>query len=213
MKRFRQVIAGLVAVSIGGILSARANTVQEMGIGANEVIQIDSSTLGNNLWVYAGIINLQVDGVATQGFCIDPYHWSVSGPQPYSEVPLTSAPKSPGGPMSSATATKIEQLWAQFFSPTMGNAAAAGLQIAIWDLVTAPFPGTFKVDAGDTSVADADLAWVNSNPNAATANLVGLTGPGQDYVIPSVPDSGTTALLLGLGVCALFAARKNLHFC
>ncbi|HZR19852.1 MAG TPA: VPDSG-CTERM sorting domain-containing protein [Verrucomicrobiae bacterium] len=229
MKRFKQVIAGLVAVSIGGMLTAQANTVQEMGIGANEVVEISSSDVASGInigpvWVYAGIVNLQVDGVPTQGFCIDPYHWSLSGPQTYSEVPLGAAPKAPGGPMTSATATEIEQLWAKYFPAAMGdNAVAAGLQIAIWELVTETAghglplntgnTGTFSLLSGNDYGAGADLAWLAANPNAPTASLIGLTGPGQDYVIPSVPDSGTTALLLGLGVCALIAARKNLRFC
>jgi hypothetical protein len=228
MKRFKPVIAGCLAFAACGVLSAQANTVQEMGIGANQVVEISSSDVASGItigpaWVYAGIVNLQVDGVATQGFCIDPYHWSLGGVQTYSEVPLTGAPKAPGGPMTSATATEIEQLWAKFFSPTMGNDAAAGLQIAIWELVTSTAghglplntgnTGTFSLLSGIDYGAGDDLTWLAANPTAGTADLVGLTGPGQDYVIPSVPDSGTTALLLGLGLCALIAARRNLRFC
>src|SRR5690348_15419313 len=104
MKRLNKVIAGFVGGSLLISASARATSVTEMGVGASEVVQISSSTLSGTPWVYAGILNLQVDGVATQGFCIDPYHWSISGAQTYSEVPLTQAPKSPGGPMNQSTA-------------------------------------------------------------------------------------------------------------
>src|SRR5690349_19421014 len=74
--------------------SAVPVTVQEMGVGQNEIVQMTSSTLGTHS-VYAGIIQLKVNGVATDGFCIDPFHWSITGPQPYNTEPLASAPKSP----------------------------------------------------------------------------------------------------------------------
>ena len=221
----RLVIAGIVGSSLFVSASVRAVSVTEMGMGANEVVQISSSTLGT-AWVYAGIINLQVDGVGTQGFCIDPYHWSLGGAQTYSEVPLSQAPKPPGGPMNLGTATQIEQLWAHVFSPTMGNSAAAGLQIAIWELVTGQGntgnTGTFSLLSGNDYGASGLLSWLSSNPNAPTADLVGLTGNGQDYVIPSghssdlvpsVPDSGTTIILLGVTFLGLIIGQRKLRLC
>src|SRR5262245_17412250 len=89
----------LVALGLAATIhqaSAVPVTVQELGIGANEVVQMTSSTLGQH-WVYAGIVKLSVDGVATDGFCIDPFHWSVTGPQPYNSEPLADGPKAPGG--------------------------------------------------------------------------------------------------------------------
>ncbi len=53
-------------------LRATPVTVTELGIGANETVWIDSSTLGNNLHVYAGVVKLNVNGVNMDGFCIDP---------------------------------------------------------------------------------------------------------------------------------------------
>jgi hypothetical protein len=216
MQRMNRAVAGLVGVSLFAGLSAKGVSVQEMGIGANEVVQITSSTLGT-AWVYAGIVNLQVNGSSVQGFCIDPYHWSSGGVQTYSMVPLTQAPKAPGGPMNAATATKIEQLWAHDFSPAMGNVSAAGLQIAIWELVTGVGntgnTGTFSLNSGNDYGAGQLISWVNSNPNAPTANLVGLTGPGQDYVIPSVPDGAMTIILLGMGLLVIMIAPKKLRVC
>ena len=62
-----------------GAISLKASpvTVAEVGIGANETVYIDSSSLGNNQHVYAGVVDLLVNGIATNGFCIDPWHWSV----------------------------------------------------------------------------------------------------------------------------------------
>jgi hypothetical protein len=180
-------------------------TVQEVGVGPNEVVEMTSSTLGTH-WVYAGIIDLKVNGVATDSFCIDPFHWSISGPQAYNTETLGSGPKSPGGPMGAATALKIEQLWAQFYSHTMSNQNAAGLQIAIWELVGGV---NFQLNSSPDYGAGDMLAWVNSHPDATAANLIAVTGPGQDYVIPNVPDAAQTALLLGLAATVLFVARAN----
>ena len=43
----------------------------------------------------------------------------------------------------------------------------------------------------------------------APANLLALTGPGQDYVIQKTPDGGSTALLLGLGTFGLAFFRRK----
>src|SRR5579862_4950447 len=119
-QRLKRLGLRLIGVSFVAALPAGANTavtVQEMGTGPGEGgVYITSwssitGTIGPNADVFAGIINIQVNGVTTQGFCIDPYHWSVGGPQSYSLVSLTDAPKAPGGPMTIGTATQIEQLW------------------------------------------------------------------------------------------------------
>lgn len=180
-------------------------TVQEMGVGPNEVVQMTSSTLGQH-WVYAGIIDLKVNGVAMDGFCIDPFHWSITGPQTYNTLTLGDGPKAPGGAMGAATALKIEQLWAQYYSHTMSAQNAAGLQIAIWELVGGI---NFHLDSAPDYGANSMLAWLNENPDAKAADLIAVTGPGQDYVIQRVPDGGTTVLLLGFALAGLIAFRTS----
>jgi hypothetical protein len=44
----------------------------------------------------------------------------------------------------------------------------------------------------------------------AAADLQALTGSGQDYVIDSVPDGGTTAMLLGGALWGLLWVRRKL---
>jgi len=197
------VAVGLVAATYQA--SAVPVTVQELGVGQNEIVEMTSSTLGTH-WVYAGILHLSVNGVATDGFCIDPFHWSVTGPQPYNTAPLASAPKAPVSGMGAAEALQIEQLWGHFYSHTMSNQDAAGLQIAIWEIVGGL---NFTLDSAPDYGAAAMLQWVKDNPNATPANLIAVTGPGQDYVIPGVPDGGTTALLLSSGLAALGIMRSK----
>ena len=191
-------------------LTATPVTVQEVGIGANEIVNITSSTLGDNLNVYAGVIDLLVNGAPTAGFCIDPWHWSISGPQPYDLVPLAGAPKSPG-PMDAATALKIEQLWQHFYAPGISGADAAGLQIAIWELVDLSITSaSFSLNSSPDYGAGGMITWVDSNPDAPAANLVAVTGGGQDYVI-SAPDGGLTAVMLGIGLLSLSWFRRRMR--
>jgi len=207
----KTLVFGLVLASAAWQASATPVTVQEMGIDpAHETVEPTSSTLGT-VWAYAGIIDLQVNGVAVDGFCIDPFHWSISGVQNYNSVDLSTAPKAPVNGMGATTALEIEQLWEQYFSPTMSSQDAAGLQIAIWELVGG---SNFKLDSTPDYGAGDMLNWLNNNSSAPGADLIAVTGPGQDYVIPGsgphgqrVPDGGATALLLGFAMAGLFVAR------
>jgi hypothetical protein len=188
-----------------------------------EVVNIVDPYLGYSGGVYAGINSLLVtdpSGSAVHdGFCVDPFHWSLDGPVPYNIVPLTSAPKLPGT-LNVATANAISELWTEYFSPHMSSSSAAGLQIAIWELVSsnavasgnlpaneafALAPGQFDYGAG------ADIASL-ANFSGPVTPLEGLTGIGQDYVIdpPPVPDGGATLLMLALAAGALVFARPAL---
>ncbi|HEY4300855.1 MAG TPA: VPDSG-CTERM sorting domain-containing protein [Candidatus Didemnitutus sp.] len=217
-----KVLATLVAGSSLVALSLRADpvTVQEVGVGANETVYINSTGpngLGTNLHVYAGVLDLKVDGVATAGFCIDPWHWSGSGPMAYQTEDLSLAPKAALSGMGTTAATQIEQLWAAYYTPSISNVNAAALQIEIWTIVdNAIYGGTnFKLDLVDNSATDVTNAinsmanFLTTNQGAATADLIAVTGPGQDYVIARVPDGGVTLSMLGLGLVGLLAFRRK----
>jgi len=200
------VAVGLIGMSYSA--GAVPVTVQELGIGSHETVEIISSTLGDQ-WVYAGTLNLLVNGTATTGFCIDPFHWSVSGPQSYNSEPLALGPKAPVGGMGTAKAIKIEQLWEQYFTPTISKQDAAGLQIAIWEIVGG---ANFQLKSGIDYGAGNMLSWVYSHPEAPVASLLAVTGRGQDYVIPcgpGVPDAGQTAGLMGMGMAAIGLMRSK----
>src|SRR5579859_4941803 len=150
---------------------AKANTVQEVGVGPYETPTIDCTGIGT-VTVYAGVLQLIVDGTPMNGFCIDPFHFSVPSSTGYSYVPLTSAPK--GDNMSSGTALLIERLWGSYYSSALTSAStAAGLQIAIWDLVGG---SSFHLVSANDYGASGFLSNVeNSNYSGPVADLVGLT--------------------------------------
>jgi hypothetical protein len=204
-----------VIVALGAFMAcqgyttqATSVTVQELGVSPSQIANINVTGFYSG-GAYAGIVKLSVDGVAMDGFCIDPFHFSSSSPLNYNIVPLAEAPKDyktvQVGGMGAAKAETISKLWAMAYSPTMSATAAAGLQIAIWETIGG---ANFSVSGNDFG-AGALLADVPSYSGAG-ANLVGLSGPGQDYVVQSVPDGGATAMLLGLGFLGLAAFRKRL---
>ncbi len=120
--------------------------------------------------------------------------------------------------MGATAALEISQLWTQYYTSSISNSTAAALQIEIWKIVDAAVTnGTFhldSIDGGDSatvlSTMSAMDAFLASNPGAAAANLVAVTGPGQDYVILSpAPDSGATAALLGCTFLGLVGLRRR----
>lgn len=219
----KRLLLGLSGLSLLASISLNATpvTVQEIGIGANETVFINSTGaygLGSNLHVYAGVVDLKVNGIATTGFCIDPWHWSASGILPYNTEALDTAPKPPG-PMGLVAATEIKQLWQQYYTGPLDKITAAALQLEIWMLVDmgVSHGTTFHLDSIDHDSA-AVLAkmtamsnFLLTNPHAAQASLIAVTGRGQDYVIRgTVPDGGATVALLGLGLIGLIACRKKI---
>ena len=207
----RQILVVLCLLVLGPGL-AQAVTVQELTVSPTEIVNITTKiyTTPTSFYtwtgnVYAGVNKLLVDGIAMDGFCIDPFHFSANS-SAYSFIPLTGAPKSPGGPMGSE-ATLIERLWGSYYSPTMSAANAAGLQIAIWEVVGGP-PLAFQLNGLNDYGASGFLAYVKApGYTGPLAHLIALTGPGQDYVVAAVPDGGTTLGMLGLAFILVSVAR------
>ena len=178
-----------LALSVAALLSlvsaksAQAHLVQDFGISKGAVVHI-SLAGGFNGFVGAGIKKLQVDGVAMNGFCIDPFTMALHSSPGYKFVPLTKAPEAPWT-LSASEATEISDLWAMFYNPQMKSNKAAGLQIAIWEIVG---DGDFSVTGMDYG-ASRMLAALRSYSGPG-AGLIALTGPGQDYVVLTPPGQG-----------------------
>ncbi len=213
MNRFtKQIIS--VGIALGATVAARATPftlgqtvqVQEVGLGPHETATITSSTLGT-LTTGVGLLKLMVDGTAFNAFCIDPYQFSSSATQQYTVAALATAPVPA---MGAAAALTVDKLWADFFATALTNpTVAAGLQIAIWETVAG---SNFSVTGSDFGAAG---MIASANAQTGVANLLALASARfQDYVIqqpPTVPDGGSTVVLLGsaLILLALFARRRQ----
>jgi cell division septation protein DedD len=169
---------GLVAAS-----SSKAHLVEDFGVRLGAPAHISLST-GFNGFVGAGIKKIQVDGVQMDAFCIDPFTMALRSSSGYKFVPLTHAPEAPFT-LSARGATEISDLWAMFYNPGMKENKAAGLQLAIWEIVGGD---DFSVIGKDYGASNMLAALQNySGPGAG---LIALTGPGQDYVVLTPPGQG-----------------------
>jgi hypothetical protein len=207
--RSKAVIAvAVVGLYLLGVSSSRANsvTVQEIGVNPNKVVSISvDSGIGGPYSVYAGVTRLLVNGVATPGFCIDPYQWSLPVPATYSVVDLTQAPN--GHLMSSTQAETLGKLWSKYYSSAAADAnVAAGLQIAIWMTVAG---SDFTLNQANDYNAKAYLDSIG-NYTGPSVDLVALTNDrGQDYLIANVPDGAATASLLGFALVGVGLLRRR----
>jgi len=216
----RCILIASLALFLGSAPPSKAVpiTVRQIGIAPYQTVSIRVAGAQSGQ-VRSGVSQLLVNGVLTNGFCIDPFHSVVGGPQPYEMVPLTSAPKDdhliPGAHMTASEAETISELWALAY-PLIGSnpRRAAGLQIAIWEVVGG---SQFHLKSARDYGASVLLSTVRApNYNGPKANLIALTGPGQDYVIDPdphgrelVPDNGATITLFGLALTALALLRLS----
>jgi hypothetical protein len=107
---------------------------------------------------------------------------------------------------------------------------SAAMQLEIWQTVAGSISGaTYSLDSidndfgGEATAIWADLGTMNTYLADATsstprAHLEAVTSgvnsdqrdnAGQDYVIDSVPDTGTTGALLGMGLVGLVAVWRS----
>lgn len=175
--------------------------VKDLGVSPYQIVKIDVDGFYTG-YTYAGVVKLSVDGVRMDGFCIDPYHASSTSPLLYQAVPLTQAPKPPGT-MDANQALLIGALWALAYNPAITADAAAALQLAIWEVIGGDdFTLLSGYDYGAAALLAAAKTYTGPQPS-----LIGLTGPGQDYIVAvsKVPDGGFTVLLLGISLIGIAA--------
>src|SRR5437588_1667472 len=181
--RTAQALSVVTALGLAAITSAQAHLVEDFGVRRGAPAHISLST-GFNGFVGAGIKNIQFDGVQMDAFCIDPFTMALRSSPGYRFVPLTKAPEAPFT-LSANEATEISDLWAMFYNPGMKENKAAGLQLAIWEIVGGDDFSVIGKDYGASLMLAALRSY--SGPGAG---LIALTGPGQDYVVLTPPGQG-----------------------
>jgi len=145
-------------------------------------------------------------GPLVYSFCMDP---STTQTENYTAVPLASGPESSFGSvaMGSTAALAIEKLWGTYYSSARANATvAAELQLAIWTEVAESQGGTVSAVFYQTQANDM-LVDSQSYSGSLPPLFAWSNNSYQDYI--GVPDGGTTALLLGLGLTGVAAVRRR----
>ena len=180
--------------------SGTAFVAQELEINPSKIVNISIANF------YAGeakvgIIRLIIAGVQTNGFCIDPFHFSLNSSPGYQFRPLEEAPKLPGT-MGIEKAAEVEKLWSMVYSPSMTAEQAAGFQVAIWEIV-----GGDKLSVSGNDYGASFMLQDLANYSGTPARLIAVSGPGQDYVTP-MPESGSTLTLFAFAAVGLFWMRR-----
>ena len=181
--RTARALSVVTALGLAATTSTQAHLVEDFGVRRGAPAHISLST-GFNGFVGAGIKKIQVDGVQMDAFCIDPFTMALRSSPGYKFVPLTKAPEAPFT-LSASEATEISDLWAMFYNPGMKENKAAGLQLAIWEIVGGDDFSVIGKDYGASLMLAALRGY--SGPGAG---LIALTGPGQDYVVLRPPGQG-----------------------
>ena len=180
--------------------SGKAFVAEEVEINPSEIVNISIANFYTGE-AKVGIIRLIIAGVPTNGFCIDPFHFSLNSSPGYQFRPLEAAPKLPGT-MGIEKAAEIEKLWSMVYSPSMTAEQAAGFQVAIWEIV-----GGDKLSVSGNDYGASFMLQDLENYSGTPARLIAVSGPGQDYVTP-MPESGSTLTLFAFAAVGLFWMRR-----
>jgi hypothetical protein len=200
---------GVIGISIFAAVSARAISVTLENVIPYGIVNL--TIPGYSGGVYAGVYLLNVNGVLTPSFCIDTGREVSLGQSAsdFSYASLQASPLMPDGPMGTTAAADVEKLWAAYYSPSMTGAQAAGLQVAIWEVVAQGAGTLCTVNGNDYG---ASLLIASLTNLTVEARLEALDSPSfQNYVV-AAPDSGTTVTLFGLALCGLAVVQRKLQF-
>ncbi len=201
-------VLGLLALPSAA--SAESFSAKFAGTALGSGVQV---SLGSqDYWVFAGQLSWDADGFGDfLSFCVQ-----LTSPLQSTQGFGTSLP----GHINSDTAAKIGKLLTTNFDDIDTPWEAAGMQLAIWNLV---HDGDDRADQGILksttqaaySIANMYLAGldIGKGPIGQVIFLDSYTNPktganGQDQVIYSTPEPGTL-LLLGTSALALAARRRK----
>jgi len=245
---------GLLVGIVGVMLLCNALVTDALGVEvrwvetspARQVYLTQPWLVGTSIRL-AGIFQVEVDmddGNGPQlydGFCIDlkqmiSGHW-----KPYTLSAVEAAPLddgSPYGPMGSAKANAIRELWGEHFDEIGGSSLnAAAFQVALWEIIYENAPndpvnawdagaGRIHIDSSvDASIVEQANLWlgaIGDDEQDLDTTLIALTNytstmEFQDYLIDRggggtiIPEPLTIASVL-LGVCGLgsYIRRRTL---
>jgi hypothetical protein len=225
----------VLCLSVTSISLATTMNLRHNGYGAKDSMELTLN--GNTVSSYAGVYMLDKsnasgpeaglwpDGTRTiASFCMDLKQHSSSQSTTYTVLPVESGPV-PFGPMGTAKADYLRELWGRYFDPSwvgngpftyQQNQAAEAFEICVWEIIyedLPSFPTLWDVTTGKldvkSSTVDYSLAntWLhNLDGTGPKANLRCLSSESkQDFLAAvSVPEPVTIVLtLLGLPIYAI----------
>lgn len=216
---------------------AKAATIDYVGLGKAEVVSVGGVRTIN---AWAGELNWiwltgQPDGLPKSfySYCVDLTN-NATDPQGVTVRPTDELiTATTNGAQKAAWLFNTYAATIRSTASSAGNAMAAGLQLAIWEVLydnvynltaapsasnqfyaTTTYTSSAALNYGTTylnaltasanSYLSADAVWIDANN--ATYGLAG--GPGQDQITHAVPEPASL-VLLGSGLLAVMVARRK----
>jgi hypothetical protein len=220
----RRIQLAVIGLSLAGAMSASASvTLNYLGYGPEyQTVNIQVTGAANETvnGVVAGFYNFNINGGPTiKSFCIDIAD-NTAGSSIANIVNLDLAPDAWAGPMGATAASTIKKLWNSYYAGALGNAnsgtlgnwgEAAALQVAIWEAIDNAMATYTLVVSGNAAVTARATAMLAA-PGTVEADLMAVTGPAQDFIVP-VPEPTTmiagALLLLPFGASAVRILRRK----
>jgi hypothetical protein len=212
----RYVLSALCLLAVPSVASADSFTADFLGLGHAQVVTTYKNGSAKTVWAGELIWNgNNPSPTAFDGdfftYCVD-LMTTLVDPQSF-EVKSTDNLVPDGQQIAWLLNAKAQTIYAS--TATTANAMAAGLQLAIWNVL---YDSDFTASGGNfwsstaTAVNYANQYLIELSgatpTQIASAQAVWLdTSKGQDQVAVSVPEP-TTALLLGLGMFAAVRRRQ-----
>lgn len=160
--------------------------------------------------VYAGIYNLELDGVSYDSFCIDFEQWA-----PPKNTTWEYEVKDLDKLFTATVVEDVNKLWHNYFYEGMTGQQAAGLQIALWEVTTGTTDynlgtGDFHLTNGNDFGAGDMLSSLGTLTVPIHTSLVAVThGDKQDYLVNAPVPEPSTMLLMGAGLLGTMAYRRK----
>lgn len=209
----KSILATLLLVST----SAFASPVNLSFISTNTTKNTQISVNGSNLNTSIGSYNLNIAGVSTVGFCVDPFQWASGITSSYEKSSLDASDFASGN--GATRFANAQKLYDNAYAGLSGSTQTAGFHLALWeifhgDLNTASgnIQKNMWSDAGMITAANGFLSNLGSwgKTNAYDLTFYG-SGRYQDFLVakPSAVPVPAALPLLASGLIGFVALRRR----
>ena len=209
----KSILATLLLVST----SAFASPVNLSFISTNTTKNTQISVNGSSLNTSIGSYNLNIAGVSTVGFCVDPFQWASGITSSYEKSSLDASDFASGN--GATRFANAQKLYDNAYAGLSGSTQTAGFHLALWEI----FHGDLNTASGniqknmwsDAGMITAANGFLSNLGSWGTTNAYDLTfygsGQYQDFLVakPSAVPVPAALPLLASGLIGFVALRRR----
>lgn len=209
----KSILATLLLVST----SAFASPVNLSFISTNTTKYTQVSVNGSNLNTSIGSYNLNIAGVSTVGFCVDPFQWASSTIRTYDKSSLDASDFTAGN--GATRFANVQKLYDNAYAGLSGATQTAGFHLALWEIFNDNSNTTSgivkKTGLSDAAMVAAANGFLSALGGWGTTNAYDLTfygnGQYQDFLVakPSAVPVPAALPLLASGLVGFVALRRR----